>query len=453
MKKIKNPNDPFSAELFSLVIPIGFQFLMTALVSVSDALMLGFVDQTSLAAVSLATQIQFVFSLFVTGIAAGLSLMIAQYWGKKDIRAIEAVASPALLVNLIIGVLFTGAAWFFPRELMRAFTNERELIAAGEEYLYTVALSYVLMGISQIYLAVLKNTGRAKAASVISSCAMFFNIFGNLLLIFGLCGLPRMGIRGAALATVITRAIELIWSVLESYRVKQISVKWKFKRFNRILMQDFVHYTAPVLAASLVWGIAFALHSVVLGHMGSDAVAANSIASIAKQLLSCVLRGVGGAAGIMVGKMLGSGDLEKGKTYGARFLRLSIFVGIGTGLAMIVLSPAITRFATISDSAKEYLQGMMIFLGIWVMAQCINHVVLDGVFVAGGDVRFDMITNIIVMWCISLPLGFLAAFVLNLGVIPVFVLINLDEIIKLPAIFLRYRKYLWVRDITRDQIE
>ena len=449
---MKRRDDPFVRELFSLVVPIGFQFLMTALVSVSDALMLGFVDQTSLSAVSLATQVQFVFSLFATGIAGGLSLMVAQYWGKKDLRAIEAVISPALLGNLAIGVLFTGAALFFPRGLMRIFTNEEDLVAAGGEYLYTVAFSYLLMGISQVYLAELKNTGHAKIASIITSTAMFTNIFGNLLLIFGLLGLPKMGIRGAALATVLTRVIELIWCILESRRPDHVRVLWRFTHFNRVLIRDFVHYTYPVLAASLVWGVAFTLHSVVLGHMGTDAVAANSIASIAKQLISCVLRGVGGAAGIMVGKVLGSGDLKLGKEYGFRFMRLSVFVGLGTGLALMLLSPIITHLATVSDGAKAYLQPMMLFLGVWLMAQSVNHVVLDGVFTAGGDVKFDMVTNIVVMWCISLPLGFLAAFVWKLGVIPVFILINLDEIIKLPAVFLRYRKYLWVRNITRDKV-
>lgn len=445
-------NDSFNRKLISIVFPITVQFLMTALVSVSDALMLGFVDQTSMSAVSLAAQVQFVFSLFAMGIAIGLGIMIAQYHGKNDRKAIEAVTAPAMLINVIIGLAFTGAAIAAPRLLMKVFTDETELIEAGAAYLKTVSLSYIFMAISQIYLAELRNTGKAKISSLISSAAMFLNITLNLLLIFGLLGLPRMGVRGAALATAITRAVELVWSVAETMRKDSLSVSWNFRSMNMVLLRDFWYYTFPVLAASLVWGVAFSLHSVVLGHMGADAVAAYAIASITVQLMSCVLRGVGSAAGIMTGNMLGSGDLERGKEYGVRFAKLSGFVGVGTGSLIMLLSPAIVRLCTLDSGAKAYLGPMLIFLGFWVMAQSVNHVVLDGVFGAGGDTYFDMYTNIVVMWCISLPLGIAGAFVLNMGVIPVFILINLDEIIKLPAVIHRFRKYIWVRNITRNEI-
>jgi len=446
------PSPEFRRELRALLLPISSQFLMTGLVSVSDALMLGLVDQVSLSAVSLATQVQFVFSMFATGIAIGLGIMVAQYWGKRDRRAIEAVTAPALLANVIIGAVFTMAAVSAPQRLMRILTNEAVLITAGAGYLKTVAPSYLLMAVSQVYLQLLKNTDRARKASLISSTAMLFNIAGNAVLIFGLLGLPALGIRGAALATALTRLLELGWSVAAGCRGDAVRVRWSFRRFNRILLRDFLHYTFPVLAASLVWGVAFSLHSVVLGHMGVDAVAAYSIASITLQLLSFFLRGFGSATGIMVGKTLGSGDLPLGKAYGAAFMRLSVLVGVGTGGCIMALSPLIVRYCTLSAGAKAYLSPMLLFLGLWVMAQSFNHVVLDGIFGAGGDTYFDMYTNIVVMWCVSLPLGFIAAFVLHWGVLPVFILINLDEIIKLPAVIHRYRRYIWVRNITRDNV-
>ena len=452
MYRLKIKHDAFSQELGTIVLPISLQFLMTALVSVSDALMLGLLDQTSMSSVSLATQVQFVFSLFVSGIAIGLGIMLAQYYGKNDRKAIEAVCSPALLINIIIGLIFTASALLSPQGLMRIFTNEKELIIAGGEYLETVALSYIFMAVSQIYLSQLRNTGRAKTASAISSYAMLLNIVGNFILIFGLLGLPRMGIRGAALATVLTRAFELAWSVAETLRPDSFRVRWHFMGMSLPLIKDFAYYTFPVLAASLVWGVAFALHSVILGHLGGDAVAAYAVVSITVQLLSCVLRGVGSAAGIMVGRVLGSGDLVLGKQYGIRFAKLSAIVGVCTGAGIMMLAPIIVRFSTLSSGAKTYILPMLIFIGFWVMAQSINHVVIDGVLGAGGDTYFDMYTNLVVMWCISLPLGLIAAFVLNLGVIPVFILVNLDEIIKLPTVIRRFRKYIWVRNITRENI-
>ena len=463
MKTRMNFKDEFYQKLKLLVLPIAIQNFMLALVSATDAIMLGWIDQTSLSAVSLAGQVQFVLSLFISGIAAGAGIMAAQYWGKQDAASIEKVIPIALRTNLLFSGLFTILAGFCPEMLMRIFTNDAALVASGSQYLRAVALSYVLCGISQVYLILLKNTGHAAVSSRISSTAVVLNIILNAILIYGLCGAPALGIRGAAYATVTIlkdAASTAIYGskaangvvVIETKKPERVRILWNrlFSSAGKILSEDFWRYTLPVLAASLVWGIAYVLYSVIMGHMGSDAVAANSITSIAKSLLSCLIRGVSGGAGVLIGNLLGADELEKAREYGGRLTHLAIAIGVVTGGLLMLISPAIVHFAPLTDTAAEYLQYMLLFCGLNLMAQSVNTTVLDGIFCAGGDAKFDMQGNIGAMWCFSVPLGFLAAFWLKLPVMVVYCIVNLDEIVKLPAVYLHYKKYVWVRNITRD---
>lgn len=446
----KTKDNELAQQMLHLVVPIAIQQFMLALVSATDALMLGFVDQTSLSAVSLAGQVQFVLNLFVAGIAAGCGIMIAQYWGKRDTASIEKVMPVALYTNLLSGGIFTVLALMIPGGLMRIFTNDPLLISNGASYLRAVALSYVFCGISQIYLILLKNTGHATLSSKISSSAVMINIILNAILIFGLFGAPRLGIVGAAYATVTARLVELVWAYFAVRHAHHVAIRWSgILHTSKVLTKDFWYYTTPALGAALVWGIAFVLYSVILGHMGSDAVAANSIASIVKSMVQCVIRGVSAGAGILVGNLLGANELEKAKTYGGRITRISILIGVVTGTILIILSPFVSHVAPMSDIARGYLQFMMVVLGFNLMGQSVNTTVLDGIFCAGGDAKFDMIGNLGAMWCFSVPLGFITAFVFHAPVWLVYIIISLDEIVKLPAVYKHYKKYVWVRNITR----
>jgi len=446
----KTKDNELAQQMLHLVVPIAIQQFMLALVSATDALMLGFVDQTSLSAVSLAGQVQFVLNLFVAGIAAGCGIMIAQYWGKRDTASIEKVMPVALYTNLLSGGIFTVLALMIPGGLMHIFTNDPLLISNGASYLRAVALSYVFCGISQIYLILLKNTGHATLSSKISSSAVIINIILNAILIFGLFGAPRLGIVGAAYATVTARLVELVWAYFAVRHAHHVAIRWSgILHTSKVLTKDFWYYTAPALGAALVWGIAFVLYSVILGHMGSDAVAANSIASIVKSMVQCVIRGVSAGAGILVGNLLGANELEKAKNYGGRITRISILIGVVTGTILIILSPFVSHVAPMSDIARGYLQFMMVVLGFNLMGQSVNTTVLDGIFCAGGDAKFDMIGNLGAMWCFSVPLGFITAFVFHAPVWLVYIIISLDEIVKLPAVYKHYKKYVWVRNITR----
>lgn len=449
---MKVRKDSFYSELMKLVVPIAVQNFMLALVSVTDAVMLGRLDQQSMASVAQAGNVQFFLNLLVTGFSIGVGIMAAQYWGKGDGKSIEKIAPAGLRMILLLGGCVTLAALAAPRAIMRVLTSDGQLIPLGAAYLRAVAPSYLICGITQVYFALLKNTGRTAETSIISSVAVVVNIVLNAVLIFGLLGAPAMGIRGAAVATVISRAVELALAAAVNRSRGHVQLRWKglLEKTDRLLYRDFLRYTMPVIGASLVWGVAYMSYSVVLGHMDGDAVAANSIVSSVKGLISCLIRGVGGGAGIMIGNLLGANLLNKARTYAARLIRLSALVGIATGLALAALTPVITHITQLTPLATEYLRTMILFTSLNLAAQSVNHVVLDGIFGAGGDARFDMNTNIVFMWCICVPLSLMAAFWWNLPAPVVFCLCNMDEIIKLPVVFIHYRKYIWLRNITRE---
>lgn len=442
----------FYPKLIGLVFPIAIQNLMTALVSASDALMLGFLDQTALSAVSLATQVQFVLNLFFSALTIGTTVLAAQYWGKQDRESVEKVLCIALKISILISIIFFMAAFFFPRVLMQIFTNEMPLIEAGIPYLQIVSWSYLFMGFSQIYLCIMKNSGRTTKSTIYGSSALVLNILLNAILIFGLLGFPQMGIAGAALATTISRAVELFLTIFENVKTGVVRVRLKYFCSNFVrLKRDYYRYTIPVLANELVWGCGFTMFSVIMGHLGSDAVAANSVANIVKNIIACVCFGISTGSGILVGNELGSGNLETAKKYGRLLCKISLITGAVSGLFVLLSSPLVLMFTTsLTEQAHAYLQIMLYICSYYMIGKSINSTVVAGIFCAGGDTKFGLICDAITMWIIIIPLGAFAAFVLHLPILAVYFLLNLDEFIKLPAVYRHYKQYKWVKNLTTN---
>lgn len=450
--KEKRSSD-FTKRLLTLVFPFAFQQFMLALVSASDAFMLGMLTQDSLSAVSLASQVAFVENLFLLAMTIGLSMFAAQYWGKEDKAAVERIFAYVMKVTAIVSLLFFLAGMFIPDTLMRIFTNEQTLVDSGSIYLRTVSLAFLLTGISQVYLCILKNTGKAAKSSLISSVSVVVNIILNAVLIFGWCGLPQMGIAGAALATVIARVIETAWCILETAKKDRIKLKLRHMiHDDKVLRHDFWKYSFPVLGNEIVWGVGFTMYSVIMGHLGTDAVAANSIANIVKNLVACFCFGLGSGGGIMVGNELGAGRLDKAKEYGGKLCRLSILCGVASGIIMLSLSPFIFGVTDLSDNADTYLKWMLIICSCYMVGKSVNATTIGGIFCAGGDSKFGFLCDTVTLWCITVPLGFLAAFVFHFPVVAVYFLVNMDEMIKLPVVYRHYKKYQWVRDLTKENL-
>lgn len=440
----------FYRKLWGLVFPIAIQNLMTALVSASDAFMLGFVSQTSLSAVSLATQIQFVHNLFMLALTIGATTLAAQYWGKGDTDSVEEILAIVLKISMAVSVVFFIAAMFFSGFLMRIFTNDIRLIQAGIPYLRFVSVSYLFMGFSQIYLCIMKNSGRTAKSTIYGSVAVVINIGFNVIFIFGLAGFPAMGIAGAALATTVSRALELLLTIYENMHRSLVCVRLKYIRnSSKKLKKDFWHYTTPVLGNELVWGCGFTMFSVIMGHLGSDAVAANSVANILKNIIACVCNGIGIGAGIIVGNELGKGEMERATEYGNRLFKLAVFAGAVSGLILLAVSPVLRIFTgSLSAQAHSYLKNMMYICTYYMIGKSVNATVIAGVFCAGGDTKFGLKCDAVTMWVILIPIGMITAFVLKLPIMVVYFIISMDEIIKLPAVYRHYKKYNWVRNLT-----
>lgn len=446
------PPDGFTAKLLTLIFPIAFQQFMLALVSASDALMLGYLTQDDLSAVALASQITFVENLFLAAMTIGLSMLAAQYWGKEDVESAEKIFTYVLKITAVVSFAFALASLFFPTVLMHIFTSEPVLIKKGAEYLHAVSPSFFLTGVSQVYLCILKNTGHTGKSSTISSASMVINILLNALLIFGLCGFPKLEITGAALATVIARVIELVWCICETLGKERVRLHLKYLLCcDTFLHLSFWKYTFPVLGNEAVWGIGFTMYSVIMGHLGNDAVAANSVANIVKNLVACFCLGLGSGGGIMVGNELGAGHLETAKKYGGKLCRLSIIMGVVSGAVILALIPMILKVTSLTDQANDYLTWMLVICSYYMVGRSINSTTIAGIFCAGGDSKFGFVCDAVTMWCVTIPLGLIAAFLLKLPVIAVYFIISLDEIVKLPAVYRNYKKYRWVKNLTRRE--
>ena len=425
----------FYGKLKKLTLPIAFQSLMLSAVAAGDALMLGRVAQDQMTAVSL---------------AAG-AILGAQYWGKGDRITLQKLFSLMLRWSGMISLLFFAACEIVPEVLMHLFSHDDAIIAIGSGYLRIAGFSYLMTGISQCYLTTMKVTDHVGPCAWISSSAVMLNILLNAVFIFGLLGMPKMEARGAALATTLARAIELALCVTLSAGKDYIRPAWNrlFER-QKQLTADFLKQCLPLLGGGLLWGVGFTSYTAIIGHMGTDAAAANAVAAVVRDLICCVCNGVGSAAGIMVGNELGAGNLEKGKAYGIRLKNISFVIGFASTAVVLALTPLVTRMVILTEEAQGYLTGMMIIMAVYMIGRCVNTVTINGVLDGGGDTVFDMYSLAVSMWGIAIPLALLGAFVFHWPVLLVYACTCLDEVGKIPWVMCRFRKYKWVKNLTRD---
>ena len=437
--------------LVSLVTPIAFQYLMSSAVSAADAVMLGFLDQNSLSASSLATQAAFVYSLFYGAFISGTTVMASQYYGKKDMKSVEQILAIAMRYALLVGLLFTCATLFIPDAIMRIFTSDQVLIDAGAVYLRTVSLSFVLTGFSQVYFCIMKVCGRAGLSSLIGSLSVVINIFLNAVFIFGLFGLPAIGIAGAALATVFARVFEVVVVLIVLFRGKCVPLRlgYVFGGASKVLHKDYWHYTLPLLFNQLGWGGGITMYSVIMGHLGTDATAANAIANIVRNMIASLCWGIAAGVGIIIGQMLGRGELDDAKKAGGSFVRLSIAIGVFSGLVILALIPLVLPLVSLSAQAKIYLKAMLFMAAYYIIGNSLNSTIIAGIFPAGGDTKFGMVCDLVTLWVVIVPAALLAAFVFQWPVLVVAFILTLDEFVKIPVVYIHYKKYKWLNNITR----
>lgn len=452
MKLTTEETKAFYRMAVALVIPMALQNLINVGVTTADVVMLGKVGETVLSGSSLAGQVQFIMNLLFFGLTSGASVLTAQYWGKRDIRTIEKVFGICLTFSMCVGALFFTAAQLFPVQLMRVFTAEEDVIAEGVKYLRIVSWSYFPVAYTMIYLNLMRSVEKVVVATWTYFISLIVNIVGNAILIFGLLGVPALGIEGAAYATLFARLVELaVVLVYQKAKSNPIRLHLKdFIRFDKLLLRDFIAFSAPVACNELMWGGAMSANAAIIGHLGSAAVAANSVAQVSRQLVMVVGFGLANATAIMIGKAIGEQKLRLAEAYSKKFVQLSVGVTMAVSLGLFFSRGLIASSMTISPEAKEYLRFMLFVMCYYTLLQAYNTVMIVGVFRAGGDTKIGFVLDVFSMWCITIPLGAFAAYYLNWGVKAVFAILLADEFIKLPLAAWRYRKKLWLRDITRE---
>ena len=443
--------DSFYRQTFHLVLPIVLQNLMSAAVSSADVVMLNYVGQSSISAVSLASQYANLLFMIYYGLGTGITMLCAQYYGKRDMQAIHVVEGIALRFSLFFSILFAGAALLVPEGMMRIFTNDRELILTGASYLRFMSVSYLCWGITEVYLAALRSVGRVAVSMAMNMLAFSLNICLNAVFIFGLFGAPKLGAPGVAIATSLSRAVELSACFLISLRSRDVKLRFRFLFVrNQLLFSDFVRLSLPALGNDISWGAAYSLYSVILGHLGTDVVAANSFVIVVRNFGTILCFGLASAGGILLGNMIGEGHLEEARSGARKLMGLTVLTGAIGGLIILAATPFVLHYADLTSQAMYYLRFMLYINSYYVMGIAVNSMLITGVFRAGGDSRFGFLCDTIDMWGYAVPLGFLAAFVLRLPIMWVYFLLCTDEFVKWPWVIRHYRSGKWLNDITRE---
>ena len=442
----------FTGKLLKIILPITIQNFMFSLVPISDAMMLVYLDQDQMSAVSLAAQAMFVLNIFLYAIVSGMSLFVAQYWGKGDIRSFEKVVGYSLRLAIPILLVFFGLGMFDPLGVMRIYTNDPVIIAHGIRYLRFVAFAYIFVGLAQIFGNVLKNSGLVIWSTVISVAMVISNVLLNAVFIYGLFGAPKLESRGAALATTISSAIGCISALVLILVKKTIRIRIKdILKTDLDMRKDFSKYSGPLLFNNISWGIGFTMISVIIGHLNSDVVAANAIAAVIKDLVSCFCFALAAGGSIVVGNELGAGELKRGKEYGDKIFRISIISGIILGILTAASTPVVLSIVSLTPEAEYYLMWMLIMCSYYILGRSINSVVISGILAAGGDTKFGMICDTVTMWAFIVPIGAFLAFVVKIPVVWVCFFLYLDEMIKIPVVYWYYKRYRWVKNIVNKE--
>ena len=444
----------FYKDLWVLMLPIAVQNLITAGVNMADVVMVGQLNQTALSASSLAGQVAFVLSFIYFGMVSAVTIMAAQYWGKGDRRVLAKILGLGLYISLTVAGLATILALLVPATVMSFWTNDPELIEVGSRYLKLVALSYLFSGLTQPYIAVMRSCERVKFSMILSMITLSLNVVLNAVLIFGLLGFPALGIEGAAIATSISRGVELLICPVDFYKQKLLPKDLKnMFHLPRTLLADFRKYALPAFLNDVLWGFAYNMNAVIMGRLGSDMVAANSLVIVVRDLLTTVGFGISSAAAIMLGKELGENQPEKARKDAGSLTRATLIYSVIAGILLFAATPWIPSLAKVSETSAGYMKVMLYMNIPYQAGMLVNTILIASVLRCGSDTRYGMVLDISTMWGWAVPVGLLTAFVFRFPPLVVYAFMCTDEFVKLPFAVHRYKSGKWLTNITREHVE
>ena len=442
----------FYQTFFKLFPMIVLQNVIVLSVNLADNIMIGRYSEVALSGVAAVNQIQFVFQQLTMGIGDALVVMASQYWGQGRTAQIKQLGKAALCVGLFVGVLLFVLTGLFPEPIVRLFTSSDAIVAEGVRYLQIIRWTYLLFGISSVLLALLRSVEVVRISLVVSVTTLITNISINYLLIGGNLGFPELGVAGAAIGTLIARALELC-IVLGYYIFMDKRLKVRLgdlvKTDGRLIL-DYLKHCRLFVVVSLMFGLSTALQSVILGHMNDSAIAANSIANSLFQVLKVMSVGAASATAIMIGKTIGTGDMKKLREYVKTFQFIFLIIGAIIGITLFVLRLFILSFYNLSPETYAMAESFLLVLCFTGMGTAYQMPTLIGIVRGGGDAKFVFFNDLISIWGIVLPLSFLGAFVWNWSPTVVLLCLNADQIFKCGAAAIKANRYTWIKKLTRE---
>ncbi len=437
--------------IFSIAIPIALQNLLVFLTQMLDTIMLGELGDVPLTASSLANQVFFVYSLFIYGLAGGAAVLTSQYWGKREIKPIKTIVATVVRLVVLVGILLSLIVFLFPRQIMMIFTKDTAVIEAGIEYLSIIFIMYLFFGLSSMITTLFRSVEVVKIAVMSNIVSLITNGFLNYVFIFGKFGAPRMEIRGAALATVIAKIAEITIVLIYVFFVDK-KLKFRLKDIfanDKLLNKDLLKYCSPVVINELAWSLGITMQSVLFGRISTNAVSANTIIGVVQQLATLVIFGVANASAVIIGKTIGEGKLELAEQRGKTIKTLSILMGIVGGIVILLSRNVMVDFYNVSVETKELAKQMLVITAFVIFFVSNSGVGIVGILRGGGDTKFSLWLEIISLWLVSVPLGFLAGMVFKLPVVVVYALFKSDEAVKSVVCWIRISGTKWIRDVTR----
>lgn len=445
---ILSRNKNFYKTILSIVLPITFQNLISVSVNMADTIMLGTLGEVELTASSIGGQLFFILMVLIMGISSGANVMCAQYFGKEDRENINKVLSLAYILGVILSLIALMIALFFPKVFMIIFTTDIRVIEKGIIYLKISSLSYIFFSITIISSSVLRSIKKVKIPALINVISLIINVTLNYILILGNLGFRPMGIKGAAIATVVARICECILMIIY-IKFFENTLNYKVSNnINKELKKQYIKVTTPIFLNELCWTIGSSIITLIVSRMGTNVVAANSINNVSYQLSLLFVQGLSSASSVIIGNTIGTGDYQKVKSYANTIVILSIFCGLIASSSIIFMRDFILSFYNVTEETKFIAKNIMIATSIVILFKSLSSNLLFGILRGGGDNKFVFKYEMITLYFLAIPLGTIAAFYLKLSVPLIFIFLKSDEIIKGIIGYFRVKKGNWINDVT-----
>lgn len=438
--------------VFILAAPIALQNIITYTVGLADNIMVGSLGDLALSGVYVANQLQSILQMLVLGLGAAMTILVTQYWGKRDVNSVKTIIGIGLKFSVSAGLVLLAATLLFPMEILRLFTNEDAVLAEAMKYLRVIRFTYVFFCLTEVLIAAMRSLEKVQIGMYVSAISLVINVFFNWVFIFGNLGAPALGVKGAAVATLISR-VAVLPIMIYYVRFGNDRIQLRLQEVlqsNALLVRDFFRFGFPVILGDIFWGINLAVQGAIVGRLGAEALASVSIANVVFSIIGVAMRGATGATSVIIGQTVGAGEYEKVKEYAKKLQLLFLGIGICSGAALYAVKDYVLLFYNISPEAAVMARQFMTVLAVTIIGTSYQASALTGIVRAGGSTHFVLINDLIFVWLVVIPSALLAAFVYKAPPWVVFACLKSDQILKCFVAVVKVNRFRWMKNLTRE---